>query len=341
MTRLGSGAQAVTIAEPGWRNPVWLPVAGPSASWALSTIGLFSCHAAARRVHALGMGDLKGAWLRWDHPTMGVWGGVIKRTPTETAAGTMELSADSFHVNLKGVRTPITLQTATGAPGSLALRLVRDSPTDRRLWYDDVQADSGGRALRLDLRGDDLYDTISSLAEQNGHEWDVTVDSDGAISWQFRRHCGEDKTGSVLLAEGLNVVGGSIAPTIDELVNDILAVAEGDDWVTAPKTRVQDPDSVLAYGRAAVTRQYAGSPGLASLVSRARADFDLDAEPAVAVAVTVPENDPILRDVRQGDTVRLWSARQNARYRFRVVSRSVDAGEGVAKLGGDATVEEA
>lgn len=334
----GDAGLSVTIANPGWRNPVVVPISGPSASWEVSTPGRFSAHISSKRAHSLGFGDLKSKWLRWDHPTMGAFGGQIRRNPTDSTSGTMELSVDSFHVRMKGIRTPTSMKTASGSPGQLAMQLLTLSATDKRLWFDSIVASSSGPVLRIDLRGDDLFDVISSLANDNDYEFGVTVNDDGTIDWTFHHRIGTDKTGSVILAEGLNVISCQIAPTIDPMVNDILAASGEDDWGDSPKKVVTDPDSILTYERQATTRQYMGLPGIASLTVRANLDLALDSLPAMPAVVTVNENDPVNRNIREGDTVRLWSASQNGQYFFRIRSRSVDGG--VAKYAGDCIDED-
>lgn len=332
------GGHFAIIARPRWQNPVYVPVSQPSASWAVSDIGVFSAHLPAARAHALGFDNLKDLWIRWDHPTMGIWAGVIKRNPTEINSGVMELSADSFHVRMKGVRTPTSLQVLSGSPGQLALRLLTMSATDKRLWFDDIAASASGPALRLELRGDDLYSAIESLANENDHEFDITINDDGTIDWAFKRRIGRDKRGSVLLVEGVNVLGGQIAPTTDGLVNDILAVSDEQDWTFAKKRVVANPDSIDQYERIAVTRRYTGSPGGSSLVTRANQDLAIESYEAVPVSITMQAQNPLLSAIRQGDTVRFWSSSQNRRYWFRVMSRSFDGS--LAKLAGDCVDEE-
>jgi len=335
---LGSGL-TVMIADPGWRNAVRVPVSSVSCSWQVSTIGRFSCQIPLRIALGLGL-ELKGKRLRYDDPYMGPWGGVIKRNPYQVRAGTMELSADSFHGRLRGIRTPISSKAMTGSPGQLAMRLMTKSPSSKRLGFDSFAASSGGSVQRLDLRGDDLGETIEQLARDNDHEFNVVLNDDGKIDWVFRRRIGDDKTGTVVLAHGLNVNDIQLSPSIDELANDILAVSDEQAWETAPKRRVIDSDSIATYEQQAVTRQYQGSSGPASLVVRAKQELAVESVPAIPATVTVPGNAFVLRSIREGDTVRLWGGE---RYLFRVISRSIDRGGSspAAKLTGDCTVEDA
>ena len=333
---------SVTIADPNWRNAVSVPVSGPSASWQVSTIGRFSGVIPAGRAHGLGFDDLKGKGIRYDDPYMGPWGGTIQRNQTDSGSGIMELSADSFHARMRGIRTPIMSKTISGASGQLALYVMTQSPTDKRLWFDSIAASSDGAVQRLDLRGDDLYDVVSSLASDSDHEFNVILNDDGTIDWEFRRRIGSDNTGSVILSEGWNVMSCQVSPSIDGMVNDILAVSNEQDWITAPRRRIIDPDSVIAYEHQSEIRQYLGNAGTGSMVTRAKRDLEINGIAAIPATVSMPGNRVELRSIREGDTVRLWSNRQNARYFFRVISRSIErsGGNAVAKLAGDCILEE-
>lgn len=340
MSRLGGGMYVI-VADHGWRNPVYLPVSAPSASWQVSTISRFSAQLSARLAMSIASGDLKGKWLRYDDPLMGPWGGEIKRNPTTSRGGTMEISADSLHGRMRGILTPILSKTMSGSPGQLAMRLITRSPSRKRLGFDSMTASSGGSVSRLDLRGEDLYTTIEQLAADNDHEFNVTLNSDGTIDWVFQHRIGSDLSGSVILADGWNVTDIQLSGSIDELTNEIVAVSDEAEWAFAQKRRVRDSDSQAAYEPQAETRQYPGSSGPASLVARAKQDLMVDALPAIPATVMVPGNNPVLRLIREGDTVRLWSANSADRYFFRIISRSIERGGGspVAKLSGNCTVE--
>lgn len=340
MSRLGGG-MVVIVADHGWRNPVYLPVSAPSASWQVSTVSRFSAQLSARLAMSIASGDLKGKLLRYDDPLMGPWGGEIKRNPTQTRAGTMELSADSLHGRMRGILTPISSKTMSGSPGQLAMRLITRSPSRKRLGFDSMVASSGGPVSRLDLRADDLYDVIEKLAADNDHEFNCTLNDDGTVDWVFQHRVGSDLTGSVILADNWNVTDIQLSPTIDEITNEIIAVSDEAAWPSAQKRRVIDSDSQAAYEPQAETRQYPGSSGPASLVARAKQDLMVDAVPAIPATVLVPGNHPVLRLIREGDTVRLWSGNQIDRYFFRIISRSIERGGGspVAKLSGNCTVE--
>lgn len=325
----------LTVAEPGWRDRRVLPVASLSASWSVEALGVLSAQLPADAVHRLGFAELLGKWVAWDGGALGLWGGVLRRTPSETRSGTLELSCDSFRVLFRGIATPRTYKLATAPAGALWIRGVSDAVTDRRLWLDSYAADEDGPVLALEWRGDDLADVSDQLARLSDHEWDATLNSNWTIGAAFRRRLGRDLTGSVVLADGYNVVAGQVAPSLDPLVNAIVAIPDDRQWERTQRAVAVDAGSIATYGRVEVTRRYEGVFGPDSLYTRAKQDVERESGPAIPATVVVALAHPVNGSIRQGDTVRYWSARQNARYAFRVTSRAVDVGEGTVTYGGD------
>ena len=170
----------------------------------------------------------------------------------------------------------------------------------------------------------------------NRAEFDATL-SDWTVGFEFRRQVGRDQRGKVLLVEGRHIIDGRITPSRAGVVNDRLAVSADSDWQDAPAAYATDPDSIVAYGRRQDTVRYAGYSTGPALYSRAKADLARIAEPITPASIRVADTEPQLLDVRQGDTIRVWSASANRLYDFRVVTRGVDAEQGVCTLAGDAT----
>lgn len=325
----------VTIAYPGWRRKRTLYAVSGSGSWTVSSKGIGSFSIRARDAHMLGFESLRGLWIRVDFGRSGLWGGVIKRNPTEVREGMMELSCDSFHILLRGIVTQRTYRQASAPAGTLWLSAISDLATDRAWWIDSFEADEGGPCLQMEWRGDDLYDLTDYLATNSGHEWDVVLNDDWSISAVFRKQVGRDKRGSVLLADNYNVRAGSVQPSNDSLINTIYASTEEEDWEGAESTVAINAASRDQYGTMAATRRYAATLGAESLYTRAQADLATLAKPAIPATILIPRNNIVVSDIRQGDTVRYWSVRQNEQYEFRVLSRSIDLDEGDVKLGGD------
>lgn len=324
----------ITVANHGWRNRRVIEVSSASCGWEVGKARTLSVSLPASDAHRLGFSELKGLWVRMDFGGLGPWGGIIRRNPTETLSGTMELSCDSFHMLLKHIRTPRTYRQASAPAGALWMRALADCATDRRLWLDSYAADEDGPLLTTEWRGDDLYDLTDYLATNSNHEWDVTLNDDWSITGEFRRTIGRRKQS--LLADGYNVAVGGVSPSSETIVNDIIAVSDDQQWETAPGVIVTDADSLaMPWGRQAETRRYAGVTGVDSLYVRAKQDLARDASPAIPATVVIAATDMAAYDIRQGDTVPYWSARQNAQYDFRVRSRAFSTEDGQLQLGGE------
>jgi len=332
-----SSGLIVTIARPGWRDKRILQAVTCSASWEVSRIGRCSFQITARDAHRLGFTELRGLWVAVNLGRSGLWGGIIKRNPTEISTGMMELSCDSFHVLLKGIVTQRTYRQASAPAGSLWLAAISSLASDRAWWIDSFEADEGGPCLSMEWRGDDLYDVTDYLATTAGQEWDVVLNPDWSISAVMRKHVGLNKLGSVLIADGYNVRSGGVQPSNDPIVNVIYANTEEEDWESAEQVIAIDTESRERYETIAVTKRYPATLGEASLYSRAQGDLATLAKPAIPATLMIPSKNIVVSDIRQGDRVRYWSVPQNRAYELRVISRSVDLQDGDIKVGGDCT----
>lgn len=338
---IGGGAAAVILADPGWRNQVGVPAASIAASWRVSGEGRLSFHIPANVAHRFGFDDLNGRWVRWEHPLMGLWGGVVLVKNIDIGRS-VECSCASLVRHLSGRRLPRKSTPATGSPGTLFLRAINAvANNDAAIPFDDVQADEDGLALTSDWRGNDLGREVENLARQGDCEYDATLQEDNRMTLEFRRQIGRDQRGRVLLAEGYQIADGQIRESIEDMANDVLGVAADRDWDKSAGGIVLNPDSIDTYGRRQVTIRYVGVTQRAGFEPLARRDLKTLSAPAIPLSVTMPDTEPQLRDILQGDTIRLWSASANRRYDFRVRSRAVDTVGGTATLTGDATVEAA
>jgi len=335
-----SALSTITLAYRGWGDAKSIGVASVSASWGVSEIGRFSGILTANQARMLGFSSLLGLWVLWEHPTLGRWGGVIEDLNVDLFRGTVELAGASFATNLRKKRTSRNQRVSSAPAGSLWLRAVSDVQNDQDLDIDEANADEGGNLLTWEWRGDDLFQVTDALARTANHEYDVYLDDNLRVIAEFRERVGEDKTGSVLLIEGRDVLDGTIAESTYDLINDILAVSGDDEWAAADHAVVTDPDSIDLYGRQQGTSAYDYATRRASLIPRAQEELVTLAEPARPATVRVAATNPQLSLFNIGDTVELWSATANQRYDFRVLSRAIAADEGVVTLSGDCAVAE-
>lgn len=331
-----TGLSSLIIANRGWADRKELRVASLSASWRLNGAGRLSATIAAKDAYLLGITDFKGMWIRWDHNTMGTWGGKVIDTPVNFGAGTVELSCETFITELKRRRTRKSYRQVSAPPGSLVYRAFGDIASND-LPFDSILCDTSGNPVTIQWRSDMLISVVDKLARANGYQYDATLDPDDwSIDFQFRRQVGEDKTGEVLLIEGYQIADGNAVPSIANLVNDILAVDGLADWDDALTVPVVDPDSIQTYGRYQDTQRYYGFGSTESLYSRAKVDLATTTEPVTPVSFKLSDRETQLSNIRCGDDIRVFSASANAEWIVSITGRSVDVDSGVATLVGNA-----
>ena len=337
---MSSALSTITLASRGWQDAQSVSVASVSASWGVSEIGRFSAILTVEQVRKLGFTSLLGLWVLWEHPTLGRWGGVVEDRNVDLFRGTIELGGASFATLMRKKRTSRSQRISSAPAGSLWLRAVTDVQTDQDLDIDEANADEGGNLLTWEWRGDDLFQVTDALARAANHEYDVYLNDDLRIVAEFRERVGADKRGYVLLIEGRDVLGGTVAESTYDLINDILAVSGDDDWADADHAIVTNPDSIDLYGRQQATSAYDYATRRASLIPRAQEELVTLSVPSIPVTVRVAASNPQLSLFGVGDTVTLWSATANKHYDYRVLSRAIAADEGEVTLSGDCTEAE-
>lgn len=331
-----TGLSSLIIANRGWADRRELRVASISASWRLNAPGRLSGILPANTAYLLGITDFKGLWVRWDHNTMGTWGGKVIDVTYNFGNGTVELSCETFLTELKRRRTRKSYRQVSAPPGSLVYRAFGDISAND-LPFDSILCDTSGNPVTIQWRADMLFSVVEKLARANGYQFDATLDPDDwSIDFQFRKQVGEDKTGEVLLIEGYQITDGTSVSSLSNLVNDILAVDGLADWDDALTVPVVDPDSIQTYGRYQDTQRYYGFGSTESLYSRAKVDLETTTEPVIPVSFKLSDREPQLANIRCGDTIRTFSASANAEWIVSITGRSVDADTGVATLVGSA-----
>lgn len=334
MARLPWSA-TIIVADPDWRNARDVPVGDLAVGWRVNGPARLSVRLPAADAHLLGWTALLGRWVWVPLGWLGCWGGVIEDTPGDLTNHTVELAAVSMATLLSQRVTPRTYQQYSGSAGSLILRLITDTARERPLWLDRVVADEDGPAVSREWRGDNLGQAVGSLASGAGGAWDVTVDQDRQIEFAYQI-APADRRARIALIEGYNVVAGSIRPSISRIVNDILAIANDRDWQRAGGARVEHASSIRSYDRRQATRRYAGHTRRSSLETVARAELDQLALPTGAVSLEIPASDPVLQELREWQTVQLWSGTLNRRYDLTVEARAYEPARGVVTVVGTA-----
>lgn len=322
----------VVIADPGWRNERHIVVGDLSLGWRTNGASRLSCRIPAREAHLFGFDELLGRWIFHSGPC-GEWGGYVEDTPVDMGSGIMELSCIDHGGLLTHSTVPRTYRQFSSSPGALIKRAIQDSGRDEPLWFDGVSCDEDGSPVTVEWRGEQTSRVVQSLANGAGGLWTVRTDDDKLIDFTYVSSPADER-GSILLYEGHNVIEGSVRPTISQLVNDILGIANDRSWQQAAGARVIDADSVLEFGRRRDTRSYQGHTRASSIESVARADLARVSGVTGPVSLQIPDRNKILRDLRDGQLVRLASSSANRRYDLTVTGRAHDTTRGIVTVVG-------
>lgn len=334
MVDLSSHLNRLTVYRRGWNQPVIVDVAGIVATWAVNSPGRLSALAPARGQRITGE-DWLGKWVEWEHPTQGRFAGYVEDAPIDTGQGTVEIAVVG-HVNiLNRRRTKRRARPAMGPPGAIIARTMSDVTLDAGMPF-ELTVSERGPQMSYEFRAESVMSVFETAVSTSGQEWTSYLDDDRTLRIDWRERVGRDETLRVVFTEGVNVISASVNQTIANTVNDLLAIADDDQYSRAQGARVQSLGSVGRFGRLQDTRQYKGLVTKSTLGPRATRDIALLALPTVTVELRVQQDDPRLVYVRDGTEFRYISAQANAAYRLRALARSVDYDAGVVTLTCDA-----
>lgn len=333
-----SGLSLLTIADRGFADKREIRAANIAASWIVNGTGRLSAMLSSREAWLLGIDDYLGKFVRWDHPTMGIWGGRIEDVSVNIGAGSVEISCASFATLMKKRRTRKRQQPSNAPAGSLVYRVFADLAVND-IPYDSILCDTDGEPVLQRWNADDVYNVVSNLARISGHQFDVTLDEEWQIAFRFRTRVGTDRTADVVLHEGYQISDGTPVHSLANVVNDILAVSAEGNWDDAESIAVVDGPSSQQYGRLQDTRRYYGFTTGQALATRARVDLATTATVMVPLTLKLSDRTPELAEFTQGDTIRVRSASSNQLYLMLVTGRSVDAETGYATIVGLGEVE--
>jgi hypothetical protein len=219
----------------------------------------------------------------------------------------------------------------SGPGGAIVNRAITDIKLDAGMPV-MFSASEAGDFVSFQFRGNSAGDVMSSVQSSTGHEWRSFMDGERTLNIEWRERVGRDETSRVVFTEGVNLISLQVDQTISNTINDILAIADDNQYLRARGARVDSPGSVAQFGRRQETIQYKGMVAQSTLGPRAQRDLQKLAVPAVNVTLQVHHLDPQLVYVREGTQIRVVSAAANAVYRARVMTRDVDLDAGVVTL---------
>lgn len=333
-----NGRSLIVMGNPAFRDEREVSVSGLATGWRSNGTARLSARMKAQDAHLIGFTALLGRWVYVNTP-LGPWGGFIEDLPTHIDDQTIEFAAVDMSGLLDLSLTARTFRQTSGSPGALISRAITTSNSDEPIMLSSIACDEDGAPVTIEWRGDPTGRVVQSLANGAGGYWrvEVTASKDRNFIYQAKP---VDKRGSILLVEGYDVISGTITGSISGLVNDLLGIANDRDWQRASGSRIVDPISRDLYGRRRAIKRYPGHTRRSSLETAVRADLKTLALPAGPVSLEIADTHPILWEIREGQTVRLWSSSQNRRYELTVTGRAWDSLRGIGTIVGT-TVEAA
>lgn len=306
-------------------------------SWTLSGAGAFSCSIPARIAKLF---DLSGAnaagakWIRYQHPCLPDWGGVI--TAPSWSDGAFEPGAESFEVLLRKRRVPRVYGQQSSTPGALASRAFHDVQSDDYMMIRDFEADEWGDAVSWEWRGGDLHDDVfRNLASSSGQEW--RVDADRYAEWRVR--LGEDKTGSVMLYAPHEIVSVQYSADLWTVENDIEGVASDARYERSVNVIREHVDSVKQIGRYMTSKRYDRVVKGGTLARKVLTDLKRNAWPAEVMELTTVNVGKSWERYHIGDSIGVCLPSANVVKRVRILARSIDVDTSLETLGVDVEFE--
>jgi hypothetical protein len=313
----------LSLSHVGGYDPLVIPHAGARFSWALSGVGSFSCvlpATLARRFDFEGAEQTGTRWIRYEQAYLPDWGGVL--TMPGWSDGEFEIGGESFEVLLRKRRVPRNYGQQSATPGALAQRAFTDVQADDPTGIVSFEADEWGAPVSWEWRGGDLHDDVfRQLASASGQEY--RVDADRNLEWRVR--LGEDKSGSVLLAAGHQIVSYRYDADLWTIENDIEGVATDERYERSVNAIRDHTDSIRTFGRRyQASRRYERVVKGGTLVRQVWTDLKRSAWPAETMEVTTINVGGSWETYHVGDSIVVWVPDADVVKQCRIVARAID-----------------
>ncbi|MDQ3657720.1 MAG: hypothetical protein M3457_21925 [Chloroflexota bacterium] len=222
------------VSERGGTNPKRLTVMMPSASWQLSSAGLFSAFVRLDDLQDAGIPqDCKGSWLEWASPA-GDWGGIVTGRPITD--GVCEIAAMSWAVLLRGRVMDALVRPVSGPPGALMRKVLQEATRDEPTFLTIGTLDEDGESMQLSYGAEDVYnDILPMLAGDSGHEWRVTPER----VFHFGRYVGTDLSASVRLVEDRHIASYRASDDLWTISNRLIGTSAADEMESKLMKKVE------------------------------------------------------------------------------------------------------
>lgn len=322
-----------TVWKRGWTQPKIIEGSGIICTRAINSPGTFGAIVPADQ--ELTGDEWLGRWITWEHPTGGLWAGYIEDAPSDAGQSTIEIVAVGHANILKHRRTIRRMRPASGPPGAILTTAMAKVQLDAGMAF-NLSVSERGPQLSYEFRAESVDDLMSNLISASGQEWTSYLDQNHALQLIWRARVGRDETSRIVFTDGINIAGLRNAKTINGMVNDLLGIADDEQYERAAGARIQSRGSIGQYGNFQATKHYVGMVSKSTLGKAARHDLASTSLPVMTPEFQVPHLDWRLASIREGTQFRLVSAIDNAVYRARVLAYSINVDAGVTTLTCDA-----
>lgn len=344
----------IVISERRGRNARRVLVADLQCSWEVSRAGSLGCRIpVADLVKAGWTQPALGAWVRYDHPTAGAWGGVV--TNATYADGILEIGAQSFHILTRKrlVKTgELDDAPVSGTPGNLYKKLFALADTgydgvDRIALGRGTVNTSAGPQLELSFVDDDFYETVipaitTDVAAGPQGTWEWHVDADRQIDFGPSRPATVGQTRR--MREGIEIASARWSADLWPVANVIVAygIIKRYDKKRDKEVRFREqaiavnPESIARYGALIETRSYPQTfASVGALQNAARAAVGIAANPPAAAELTLVDHNDAFAAFREGDWIGVDLPLSGLTGQVRVMIRALDVSAGTMIVTGE------
>jgi hypothetical protein len=329
----GPGETDIVVTNPGGANPRQFHTWDLAMSRGVNEHGQLGFDLAYRdTIGYVSQSDrLRGKWVRWEHPQLGTWHGMIVDARPSPSLGVIDCTAVGFSWKFRKRITPKLGRTISGPPGAIVAQVLASAARDEALPVAGIDAEEIGDPITFESRSQKIDDVIRVLAYRTGQEWYVDPDT---RRLQWRKRYGRDRSGSVQLIDGVHI--GDFTPTfsLEGMVNALFAQPADDRYRAARGFWIERSESIDTYGRLEDAQTYPGAVTRSSIGPISREDLRLRSRRGRTLTIPVVNVDNCFSWFGPGDTITVVLSRLSVTYRFRVMVQSYNAATKVLTCSG-------
>jgi hypothetical protein len=274
---------------------------------------------------------LQGKWVRWEHPDLGLWRGMIIDVRPDPDNGILDCAAFGFSWKFTKRVTPKIGRMISGPPGAIITQVLMTAAREDPLPIVGIDADEIGDPIEFESRGQMLDDVIRAVASRSGQEWYVDPET-RRLQWQ--EQIGRDRSGTVQLVDGVHIVNYRLQASLEGKSNVLWAAPADDRYRATRGFFVERPESIDAYGRLEEAQTYTGAVTRSSIQPIARADLLRRSRRGRTLTFDAVNIDGCFGWFGVGDTIRVVLSRNSVSYDCRVMVQSYRSDTGVMKVSG-------